>query len=135
MNVTCQKLFWTLKWCRSSILLKNTWINITTLLQYASELYIHELRERDNWSYQYTFINEIAQYQNFPETLVLLSNNCYSLNSSSINVTQETMQIAVMKWEDAGRHNCSLHHIWRAISVVILTNVKVLTDAARGETI
>ena len=135
MNVICQKLFRTLKWYRSSILLKNTWINITTLLQYASELYIHGSRERDNWSYQYTFINEIAQYQDFPETLVLLSNNCYSMNSSSINVTQESMQIVVVKREDAGRRNCSLHHIWRAISVVILSNIEVLTDTARGETI
>lgn len=62
-------------------------------------------------------------------------NDTYSVNSLLVIGTLKDLQRAVVKWEDAGRHNCSLHHIWRAISVVILSNVEVLTDAARGETI
>jgi len=133
LDITYQKFFGTLKWYRPSILLKSTWINLTTLLQYGSELHIHELKERDNMAYQCTFISKIAQYEDFPETLVALSFNGNSVNSFSINVMQEYLQIAVVKRVDAGRHNCSLHHLWRAISVVISTSAEVLTEAAGGE--
>ena len=135
LDVTHQKLFGTLKWYRPSILLMSTWINLTTLLQYGSELHIHELRERGNRTYQITFISKIAQYEDYPETLVALCDKGNPVNSFSINMTQESLLIAVVKWVDAGRHNCSLHHIWRAISVVISTNAEVLTEAAGGETI
>lgn len=67
-------------------------------------------------------------YQCYSETFDEVHFN--NINSLLVIGTLKDLQRAVVKWEDVGRHNCSLHYIWRGTALV--TTVQVLAKAGEA---
>ena len=67
-------------------------------------------------------------YQYYSETFDEVHFN--NINSLLVIGTLKDLQRAVVKWEDVGRHNYSLHYIWRGTALV--TTVQVLAKAGEA---